>query len=424
MKRIVLGLWSSRAALLFFSLKLFGEGLYYVLPLFIAYVLSPELFTSFTLAQMLVVLWATLTFGIFQTPLIVKGVKESSLQDHIRASFTTVLVLFFVSLFLGFFVLFFCRGLILDFTLLPLSDLLSLLAFLFGLLLKRFVDGVFLALSLKLRNAWYDVLTGFFSFVFLGICFLFFGSLTLSQVFFSYFFSSFFALLFFLPFLPYKKLFPLSFDREIFSSLFCWGLWQVSGLVAVYFINWGDTFVLRFFSSVQEIATYALAYSFFKAFIGSSLLINTYYLPSLTKAFEHKQTKFFSKYLGQTRRFVFFVSLVGILLLGLFVFFFADLFYKNYEGVGLIFVVLLAAMPFRMWTIFYLPLFNASESYAYLNLANVVHVFCNIILDILFVFSFGVLGVALATTLSYILRSVADEVYYRRKLSGIIFSDK
>lgn len=196
MKRIVLGLWSSRAALLFFSLKLFGEGLYYVLPLFIAYVLSPELFTSFTLAQMLVVLWATLTFGIFQTPLIVKGVKESSLQDHIRASFTTVLVLFFVSLFLGFFVLFFCRGLILDFTLLPLSDLLSLLAFLFGLLLKRFVDGVFLALSLKLRNAWYDVLTGFFSFVFLGICFLFFGSLTLSQVFFSYFFSSFFALLF------------------------------------------------------------------------------------------------------------------------------------------------------------------------------------------------------------------------------------
>ncbi len=85
-----------------------------------------------------------------------------------------------------------------------------------------------------------------------------------------------------------------------------------------------------------------------------------------------------------------------------------------YSGSVTILRILLVCVPFRIFDTLYLPIFNSIKKYKYIQVTNVAQVLLNILLDIVLVSLYGFIGAAVATTISYILRSLINLIYFNK----------
>ena len=221
----------------FFSfsfLKIFGQGIAFILPLAIAKILSPEGFGSYSLSMMIVFFFTSAFIASSQTPFIVYANEELKKTKKINKSFSVQLLFLYTSIIFFIILTFVFSNYITNFA--NISNLQ--LAFLFlaylGIGLNSVIENLFLALNKRINHSLYSLAIGIVNVVLL-LFFYFQNNLNLNTVFLIYFLSSIISALLFLHKIDITILFPFVFDKKLFREMFQWTKWQIMGLTAVYF---------------------------------------------------------------------------------------------------------------------------------------------------------------------------------------------
>ena len=177
----------------------------------------------------------------------------------------------------------------------------------------------------------------------------------------------------------FKQLFPFYLERQYFNKTFNFTKWVFLGVTAVYFINWGDNLVLRYFVSMEDIGVYNLGYQFFKGTMILFATLGAYFLPFISQHIN--DPKKIREYLYHKRPMILFagaiVIAIGFLLtpkiLGM-------IYGETYIESAAVLRVLLIGTLIYLYNVFYNPIMNALEKYKFIHLTNVVQVLLNVIL--------------------------------------------
>lgn len=399
----------------FTVLKLIGEALIFLFPLLIAKFVKPEIYGAYSLSMMIVFFATTLILGSSMTPFIISANKELKKRNSIAKSFTNQLIFFTTSLFIIALIFLLFSGFIVDFIQIEKITLVYLYLAFIGISIKSILGNYFLGIDKKVEHTKIGIYYGISL-----ITLLFVLGFELENLFLNYFLSSFVVLLVSLHKIKFKYIFPLKFDKLMLFEHWSFTKWQMFGLTAVYFINWGDSIIINSFLTLKDVGIYNLAYQIFKGIISFLYLINTFYLPDISKNIKDK--KFISNYLYKSRIQLFSIGVVlTLLLIVVSPFFLNNFFDQSYNQASVILQILLIGVIFKFWSIFYNPLYNVLKRYRFLQMMNIVQIIINIILGILFILKFGLLGIAAATTISYFIRVLIDESYFHMKVKKTLF---
>jgi O-antigen/teichoic acid export membrane protein len=393
----------------FAGLKTIGDAFIFLFPILIAKFVAPDVYGAYSLGMMIVFFATTLLLGSSMTPFVISANTEMKEHNSISRSFTNQLIFFFVSLLLIGVLFLIFSGLIADFIHMDKTLLFFLYLAFAGISIKSIIGNYFLGLDKKTEHVKMGIIYGVFMVVFLFVL-----GFELRNIFLNYFISSVLIFLVSIRKIDFKGIFPLKFDKEMFLEHWTFTKWQMFGLTAVYFINWGDSIIINVFLTLADVGVYNLAYQVFKGIISLLYIVNTFYLPEITRNIKDKE--FLSKYLFKTRvqlvSVLGFGTLIGIALSPFLLGFFGE----DYNEAGVILQVLLVGVVFKFWSIFYNPLYNVLKRYRYLQMMNIVQIVLNIALGIALVLVWGLIGVAVATTMSYLMRLIVDEIYFHKKV--------
>ena len=184
------------------------------------------------------------------------------------------------------------------------------------------------------------------------------------------------------------------------------------GLTAVYFINWGDNLVLRYFVSMEDIGVYNLGYQIFKGLIGVTFILNSYFLPFIAQNIDDKGKM--KDYLYVKRPKIVIGGTLGIIIIYIMTPYVFNLIYGAVYGESVIVLrILLVGLIFNLYLVFYIPLFNSARKYKFIQTVNVIQVVLNICLDIIFVPEMGIEGAAIGTTIACFITIIFYEMYFR-----------
>ena len=146
-----------------------------------------------------------------------------------------------------------------------------------------------------------------------------------------------------------------------------------------------------------------------------TLILDVYFLPFISKNIDNKGMM--KHYLYVKRPKIMLAGTLAIILIFLAIPFIFNFIYGNtYNGSVITLIVLLIGLFFRFYSAFYIPLFNSLNKYKFMQIVNTMQIVFNLALDFLLVPLFGIVGAAIATTLSYILRFIVNEIYYRTQI--------
>jgi O-antigen/teichoic acid export membrane protein len=394
----------------FSLLNIMGQGVMFITPLIIAKILSPEGFGSYSLSMMIVFLFTSAFIASSQTPFIVYANEENKSYSKINKAFSIQLLFLVISIIFFIALTFVFSKYITNFIKISNFQLLFLFLAYIGIGLNSFVQNIFLALNKKIYYSLFFLTYGIANFILLLI-FYFQNNLNLNTVFLIYFISSIVSTVIFLNKIEFKKLFPFVFDKKLFLDFFNWTKWQIMGLTAVYFINWGDNLVLRYFVSMEEIGAYNLAYQIFKGLISLTYILNSYFITFISQNIDDGDK--IRNYLYIKRPKILLTGTLGIIFIFITVPYFFD---RIYGGVYIhsvnVLRILLAGLFFHLYIIFYIPLFNSMKKYEFIQTVNVIQIIINICLDIILVSKIGIIGAAIATTSGYFVTLILYERYY------------
>jgi len=406
----------SKTFILFASFKFVGEGLVFILPLILANFLSPAEFGSFSLSMMIAFFCSTILLTSSQTPFIVLAGEEFKRDGSIKKSFTIQILFFTISIFSFLLLATIFNKFLLEFAQITNGQLFFLGIAYSGICIRVTVANIFLALNLRTENSIYEFLTGLIS-IFLVFAVYAWYVIDFESIFAIYFISSIFSTLLMLKKIDFSRILPLTFDIAIFKETFSWTKWQIMGLTAVYFINWGDNLVLRYFVSMEEIGVYNLGYQIFKGLIGVTFIVNSYFLPFIIQNIGDKEK--IQNYLYIKRPKIMLVGTFGII----FIFIVAppifDFVYMDtYKESVTVLRILLIGCIIALYQVFYIPLINSLKKYKFAHVTNIIHVVLNILFNIVLVQKYGIYGVAVGTVLAYGITLAIYEIYfYRNKLT-------
>ena len=412
----------SKTFLSFVSFKFVGEGLVFILPLILANFLSPAGFGSFSLSMMIAFFCSTILLTSSQTPFIVLASEEFNREGSIKKSFTNQLIFFIISIFLFLLLTAVFDESLLEFARITDRQLLFLGVAYSGICIKVTVSNTFLALNKRTEHSIYEFLTGLIAVLLILIVYAWYA-IDFESVFAIYFISSVFSTLLMLKKIDFSRILPLTFDIGIFKETFRWTKWQIMGLTAVYFINWGDNLVLRYFVSMEEIGVYNLGYQIFKGLIGVTFILNSYFLPFISQNIDDKGKM--KDYLYVKRPKIMLVGTLGIIFIFIVAPSIFDLVYGDaYKESVTVLRILLIGCIIALYQVFYIPLINSLKKYKFAHVTNIIHVVLNILFNIILVQKIGIYGVAVGTVLAYGISLAIYEIYfYRNKLTVFSYNN-
>ena len=274
-----------------------------------------------------------------------------------------------------------------------------------------FLHNIFLALKKTKKNAAVDFFYGLVSVVTIVILYRF-HVLSVSTLFLTYFIAALAVLAIYLRFINFSLLRPFHVERSHFKN--------IVGSTAVYLTNWGDNFVLRLFVSVDQIGIYNLGYQTFKGLTGLYFILNSYFLPSISKTIE--DVKAVQNYVFNKRPKIFLLVLVFIV--GFYLLLptiFHAIYSASYDGAIIVLKILLIGSVLELYNVFYIPILNASRKYKFTQTTNIVQVLINLGLDFLLIPALGITGAAIATVTAYTARNLIYEIYVYRKFKDFSF---
>ena len=418
LRKIKKGLIEGKTLFQFTFLKVAGQALGMIVPLIVAKFFSPDLFGSYSLAKMIVFFFCTLLISSSQTPFIVFANAEKAKSGKINKAFSIQCVFLMFSFFVFLLIMLPLGKYVATFAKINYGDLPFLLLAFTGLTLKTFLCNLFMAMGERLKSALAELVFGFLSLVFIFV-FYFFSEINLRTVFMIYPISAGIVILVFLKAVDFKLVRPFNFEKKYFCELFNFTKWVFLGATAVYFINWGDNLVLRYFVSMDEIGVYNLGYQFFKGLIIMATVSGAYFLPFLSQNIDDGAK--IRDYLWRKRPLIFVVVSIFIAVLFFLIPTVFNLIYGStyYEAV-VVLRILLVGVVFRLYSTFYYVLYSAAKQYKFFQILNVIQVFINILLNLVLVPIMGIRGAAVATVIAYFLNALVFEFHFSIKMKKLL----
>ena len=413
-----------KALLQFGFLKGLGQGLGMLAPLVIAEyfagegVLGEELFGSYSLAKTVVFFFTMILIASTQVPFIVFANQEKAKTGKINKAFSiqsTFLILSFC-IFLA--ITLSLSKYIVKFAQINRGDLLFILLAFFGIALKTYICNLFMAMGQRVKNALVEFTFGFFSLALIFVLY-FLDWINLRTVFSVYPISAGVVIIIFVWLVDFKLLFPFELEREYFGRMFDFAKWIFFGTTALYFINWGDNLVLRYFVSMEDIGVYNVGYQFFKGIVTLTTVIGVYFLPFISQNIGNAEKM--RNYLWRKRPKIFTLSVVCILIFFILLPYIFRLIYGDaYQGAVSVLRLLLVGCIFGLHSVFYNNIYVAAKRYKFLQIVNVVQAVIKVGLSLLFIPVMGLMGAATATVLAYFVRALILELHYWTKIKKLL----
>ncbi len=418
-KYIYSKLKSGKTLINYAFLKISSQGFLFLLSLLLAKVLSPDRFGVYSLSLMIIYFFSALFMRSSQDPSIVLGTDELKQYRKINKIFTIRIIMLIQAIILFYLITRVFFQALSHFSSLDETGVLFLFLAYTGLCIRNFFEGTFLALNHRITEAAYDALTNIISFIWLFVIYYFFV-INMENIFIMFFISPLIAGLILIREIDLKKVLPLEFDLVIFRQMFDYTKWTILGSVSLYFVNWVDTFVLRMFVSLDQIGIYYLGYQIFKGILILISIARVYYLPFIS---EHiRDEKKMKNYLTNKRWIMMATGSLGLCLIYIALPALFNILYSDaYQGSVTVARILLVGAVFSLYQTFYSPIFDAMRRYEFTQLASILMVAINLVLDYILVSYFDVLGAAVATAITYAILSMIYELYFRKYLKNIIF---
>ena len=214
-----------------------------------------------------------------------------------------------------------------------------------------------------------------------------------------------------------KDIGRFSLDRKWFKEVLNFSLWQLFGFSGLYLINFGDTAVIKYFMTTEDIAVYNVAYKLFNNIADFAYVISGFYASGVSEYFVKGNSKGLKSFFYRERFLILLLATVAHLLVVLFAGPIIVLLYGSaYRGATAIFRVLMIGSWLRYAMIFYMLYFNISKKHKILQTLNLVQAILNLLLDIALIGGFGLLGPAIATVISIVFALAFSIVYCERKI--------
>jgi len=407
-----------RSLMTFASLQAVGQTFGMVAPLVVAKAFSADLFGSYSLSKMIVFFFAAILVSASQAPFIVFASQERTQSGKINRAFTVQLMFFTLGLCVFAGLALPLSRQMMAFAGINAGDLLFVLLAFVGLAMEAFVCNLFMAMGERVRSSLVELVFGSSSLGFI-IAFYLGGSISLRTVFLTYILSALVVLVTFIKAIDFRQLLPLKIDKRYMKDMLTFTKWIMLGATALYFVNWGDNLVLRYYKSMADIGAYNLGYQIFKGVVMLALIVNSYFLPFVSQHISDGPRM--RDYLSRKRPRIFLVGVFCIALLFLAVPHIFNFYGGEYREAIAVLRVLLIGSVAVLHTVFYIPILNALKRYRVHQTINVLHVSLNLFLDLVLVPVMGLLGAAVATTIAYFCQAAMFEIYFRLRLRRLFW---
>lgn len=397
--------------LTFTSLRIAAQAAGAVLPLLVAKFFSESLFGSYSLAKMIVFFITTLAINSTRRPFVVYASEERAAGGKINKSFSVqILFLGLCIAVCGIAVSIFRKQLI-TFAGIQPADVVFVFLALVGFSVKSFFCHLQMALGSRIWNAISELLYAVFNVIFI-IVFYLTDSLNLQTVFLVYFLSAVLLILAQIWVIDVRLLLPFEIDFSYLKKMFNFAKWVALAATATYFINWGDNIVLRIFVPLKEIGVYNFAYQIFKGLVFTTGIIGQYFLPFITVNIADRGK--IKDYLYSKRPRILMLGFTGWLIAVIGIPFAIDFVYGDkYSTSVAVFQILSVAILFRLYTVFYTPVYSALKRYRFTTFATLVQIIINLLLAFALVPHYGIKGAAAATVIAYGIKLIIFEIYYK-----------
>ncbi len=401
-----------RTLISFGGLRVIGHLFTFVIPIVLAVRLSPQVFGIYSLGMMVIYFFNSTFILSSGTPFVIFGTEEIRQSHTIAQTITSRIILLaaFSVVFLLIMLIF--KKQLIDFTGLTEIQFYFLVFVFTGKMLDSLFGAIFLALNKRILASVFQMLTAGLTVLYIIFLCLFL-TVTLEKVFLMFLISPLISFSFCALKIEFKKIFPLSYDKESLKKMTDYTKWMILGGSAVYLLNWGDNLILRRFSTMAEIGVYNLGYQFFKGTVMMMAILKVYFLPFISQNIHNREK--IANYLLVKRVKLLFLGIVCLGLLFLVMPHFLRMVYgSRYAEAALVFRILAIGALCAFYGMFYDPIFDSLKKYRLIQTVIAVCVGFNLLLDYILVARIGFMGAAVATAATYLLIAAIKEVCYRK----------
>jgi len=400
------------------AIKVSGLGFSFLIPIFLAAFLTPEVLGIYSLGMMIVYFFNSIIVLSSSSPSVICGIEELAENKKISRTITSSSIILLISSTIFISAVLLLKNQIISFTKLTETQTYLLILIFIGITIENFIRCLLISMNKRIKESIFQFMTSFFSLAYI-ILINFLGGVTLEKVFPIFLISPLISVCFLISKTEYQIFLPLTYNKDSFKKLVHYTRWMALGGTAMYFLNWGDNIILRKFSTIAEIGVYNLGYQFFKGIIMIFSINKIYFLPFISRNIDNKSK--IKNYLIVKRSKLFFIGLIfsGCLFLAMPKF--VELIYKGqYQDSVLVFRILLAGAICTFFSMFYDPIFNSLKKFHVIQSITVFGVMVNLTLDYIFVSRIGFIGAAIATAFSYFLMTAIKIFYFRKYCKPLI----
>src|SRR5699024_1205699 len=162
------------------------------------------------------------------------------------------------------------------------------------------------------------------------------------------------------------------YDRDWFKQVLNFSLWQLFGFSGIYLLNFGDTAVVKYFLTNEDVGLYNAAYQLFNGVASFAFVISSYYASNVSAYFSSQHSKEIKKFYYKERFFVIILSVIGHLILIFSSKFIITMLYgEKYINTVPIFNILMLGSMIRYITVFYMLYYNTNGKHHIQQILNI-----------------------------------------------------
>ncbi len=409
MKKLSSFLKIRKTFILYALLKLLIMVLGLITNIFIVRKLSVNDYGVFSVALMLIGLITTFGFSWSSSSILYYGSKEKTRYGNINKTFWTRNIIIFFSLIIitTIFILYWEQinnyiGMRVSFV---------ILIWLYVSVTEDYLSQYFLAVKRQLLSSMLSVTAKIIYIVL--IIFIPFDLVTLIKL----NIISHATVLLYIFGINRKDVGRFDFDKEWFKEVLNFSLWQLFGFSGLYLINFGDTAVIKYFMTTEDVGIYNAAYKLFIAVAGFAFVISSYYASNVSEYFVKNEHEKIKNFYYRERFYIFALSTILHILVMIFAKpIISTLYGERYIQSVPIFNILMVGSMARYFSVFYMLYFNTNGKYRIQQGINILRALLNLVLDVIFINIFGLIGPALATTIAIIISFIFSMAYCEKQI--------
>jgi len=401
--------------IIYVSLRVLVMALSLITNIFIVRKLTVNDFGVFSVALMFIGLITTFGFSWSSSSILYFGSREKLRKGNLNQTFWTRNVIIGTSLIITTTLFIIFRNQINSYIGLEVSFLI--LIWLYVSVAEDYLNQYFLAVKKQLLSSLLSVTA---KVIYLGLIIIF--SFDIKTLIIMNIVSHATVLLYVLG-INKNDIGKFEFNTDWFKEILNFSLWQLFGFSGLYLINFGDTAVIKYFMTIEDVGVYNAAYKLFDAIANFAFVISSYYAGSISQYFERKEHKNIKHFFYKERFLIFGLSTALHIIIMIFSKPIIILLYGDkYLGSVLIFNILMIGSIFRYLSVFYMLYFNTNKKHKLQQNINILRAILNLILDVVFIKKFGLIGPAIGTTVAIVLTFIISALYCEKRI--IIASEK